>query len=95
MRWFWSLHGVVGKPSEGAHERPCADACHGQGAVRSGLAAMAGVGEAAGDALASAGLASPRQGRPDTRPKLFPRLTTPQSAGMRGLALAELNKCLA
>ena len=35
---------------QGAHERPCADARRGQGAVRSGLAAMAGVGEAAGNA---------------------------------------------
>ena len=52
MRWFGSLYGVVGKPSR-MQERPCADARRGQGAVE-GLSAMAGVGQAAGDGLASA-----------------------------------------
>jgi hypothetical protein len=43
LRWFWSLHGIVGKPLA-SHRRPRTDARRGQGTVRGGLAAMARLG---------------------------------------------------
>jgi hypothetical protein len=41
MRWFWSLYGIY-KPADMR-----TDARRGQGAIRIGVAAMAGVGKAA------------------------------------------------
>jgi hypothetical protein len=46
MRWFWSLYGVVGKPSK-VHMNDHAPTLEEAKAVRGGMATMAGVGEAA------------------------------------------------
>ena len=50
MRWFWSLHGIFGKPADMRTDGHAATLDEAKAQFESRLAALAGVGEAAGDA---------------------------------------------